>query len=403
MTELRPYAWGLAIVAVATLLYLGYALAPYLSSALFRDAALTTWVNVATSPIQGNVDATLPLPGDRVGADGRLATVRNLQADRSAVDLATAEVARAEAQLTNLRAHLGAMERLDGEWQRRFVDYASVFGQNLDTEIEGVERELSYLTRELELDRAQAERRQRLAERGDSPQALADEAAASVMELERRRAELEMLLEHARERRQAAGQGVFLLPNGRNPEWAYQSRDQLRVDIVETRRAMSEAEAELVAARHAAAALREAFDLTRAGLVEAPPGSMVWSVVAGPGAAVATGTPVAEWIDCGVMLVDVPASDGEVGLLRAGMLADVLVEGERSVRQGRVLLTRGSTATLDETDLAAARSRDGSHAQVIVHLAPEPEDVAACRIGTAAWVDFPEIDAFDLLRARLRL
>jgi hypothetical protein len=32
-----------------------------------------------------------------------------------------------------------------------------------------------------------------------------------------------------------------------------------------------------------------------------------------------------------------------------------------------------------------------------------PEDAENCPIGAAAWVDFPEIDCIDELRARLRL
>ena len=41
--------------------------------------------------------------------------------------------------------------------------------------------------------------------------------------------------------------------------------------------------------------------------------------------------------------------------------------------------------------------------QVIVRVAPTPQDVENCAIGAAAWVDFPQINAIDLLRARLRL
>jgi hypothetical protein len=38
-----------------------------------------------------------------------------------------------------------------------------------------------------------------------------------------------------------------------------------------------------------------------------------------------------------------------------------------------------------------------------VSLELAPEDAEACPIGVAAWVDFPEIDFIDELRARLRL
>ena len=80
----------------ALVAYAGWWLAPYFTSVLFRDAAVTTWINVATAPIHGNLEGPVPAVGRRVGADGRIAMVRNQQADPSAVELA--EIALLAAQ-----------------------------------------------------------------------------------------------------------------------------------------------------------------------------------------------------------------------------------------------------------------------------------------------------------------
>ena len=40
---------------------------------------------------------------------------------------------------------------------------------------------------------------------------------------------------------------------------------------------------------------------------------------------------------------------------------------------------------------------------MILGLEHTPEGAQDCPIGVAAWVDFPEIDLIDELRARLRL
>jgi HlyD family secretion protein len=153
-----------------------------------------------------------------------------------------------------------------------------------------------------------------------------------------------------------------------------------------------------------AAAAREAFELTSVSPIVAPPGSLVWSVLAAAGTAVNVGTPVAEWIDCDVVLVDVPASDLEVGLLHKGMPADVVLEGETQVRKGSVLLTRGAASILGSTDLAAvAKGHGDGLGLAILRLERGPQDARDCPIGVAAWVDFPEIDFIDRLRARLRL
>jgi hypothetical protein len=38
-----------------------------------------------------------------------------------------------------------------------------------------------------------------------------------------------------------------------------------------------------------------------------------------------------------------------------------------------------------------------------LRLEPTPEDIATCPIGLSAFVEFPQVDPIDMLRARLRL
>jgi multidrug resistance efflux pump len=148
---------------------------------------------------------------------------------------------------------------------------------------------------------------------------------------------------------------------------------------------------------------KRAYEQAHRQPIWAPPGAMVWSLIASPGAAVQPGTPVASWINCSVMLVDVPVSDVELALLRKGAPARVVIEGERRVRDGTVFITRGAAPTIGAADLAAlAKGRQPGTGQVLVKLEPSPADVEACPIGAAAFVDFPEIGIVDMLRARLR-
>ena len=209
---------GFAGAAAALVAYAGWWLAPYFTSVLFRDAAVTTWINVATSPIHGNLEGPAPAVGRRVDADGRIAMVRNLQADPSEMERAAAEVARAEAEVTELRAYLARLQDLDADWRARTADYADTFKRNLDIDIEGAQQELAYVVERLGLERAVAERRQTLARQGNASQTDADDALAEVMALERTRAELEKKIAHAEERRQAADRDIFLQSDGRNPE-----------------------------------------------------------------------------------------------------------------------------------------------------------------------------------------
>ena len=392
------------VAAAITLLAAGWQLGPYLRSTVSRDSAVTSWIHVATSPIAGNLDSRLPKPGDRVGPDGVIVTVRNRHNDPSAAEQSAGEVARAEAIVEELGRYVDAMRQLDAEWQARTASHAAAFKENLEVTLTSARLELEQVEQRLAIARAELDRMQRLAARGNASVAAADEALGSVAELELERVERERSIAELEVRRAAAERGIFMTSDGTDPDWNDRRRDQLRHDIARGVADLAEAEATLANALHVAATDASALERTSAGAVSAPPGSLIWSVMVGAGTAVNIGSPIAEWLDCSVMLVDVPASDIEVALVRPGMEAEVVLEGEQQPRQATILLTRGSAGTLGLDALAAlAKGRSAGRGQVLLRLEPTPEDVAACPIGLSAFVEFPQVDVIDMLRARLRL
>ena len=211
-------------------------------------------------------------------------------------------------------------------------------------------------------------------------------------------------LDYARVRRQAADNSVFITADGEDPDWVRGGRLELKLEKKQARLELRQAQAELALATTALEAAAQDFQRLSQGQVRAPPGSIVWSERAAPGATVRAGNPVAEWLDCSSLMVDVPVSDAEVSLIRPGMQAEVVLEGESLSREARVLLTRGSASTLGRDDLAAlAKGRHEGVAQVLLELAHEPGEFQNCPVGRAAYVDFPGIGLIDVIRARLRL
>ena len=93
------------------------------------------------------------------------------------------------------------------------------------------------------------------------------------------------------------------------------------------------------------ASVKSVYEAAKLQPVKAPPDAYVWSLIAGPGDFVRAGAPVATWVDCGFMLVDVPVSDVELALLDTDAPARVIIEGDHQVRLGKVYLTRGAAAT----------------------------------------------------------
>ncbi|HEY9521472.1 MAG TPA: HlyD family efflux transporter periplasmic adaptor subunit, partial [Methyloceanibacter sp.] len=113
------------------------------------------------------------------------------------------------------------------------------------------------------------------------------------------------------------------------------------------------------------ASVKSTYENARFQPVKAPPDSYIWSLITSPGDFVRAGAPIATWIDCSIMLVDVPVSDVELVLLRTDAPARIVIEGDPKVRDGKVYLTRGAAATIGADDLAAlAKGRHAGIGQV---------------------------------------
>jgi multidrug resistance efflux pump len=362
---------------------------PYLHSIFVRDAAVTTWLHVATAPVPGELAARGLRPGETVGDDRRVATIVNPLADRTAL-------ARAEADFAAATARATQFERIAAARRARRAAYATAFERELDQRAATAEANLSFITRRLETERAEAGRAEQLRRAGSASAAAAEAATARVAALEAERATIDGELKRVRLRRANTTQGVYLAEDGQEPEWS------ARHDPLTLERETLEVEQATSAARTVVAAARDDYEHRHGAALEAPPGAVIWNRPAAPGAHVESGAPVLSWIDPTVVLVDAPVSDLEIALLPPGTRARVKIEGESRPREGVVLLTRSSSAPLDVRELAAtARGRRPGTAQVIIRLDPTPDEPGPATIGRPAYVTFPGVSVFRLLQARL--
>lgn len=400
----RLRRFGYAVVGLVLLVYTGVTMTPYLQSVLTRDAVVTTWINTATAPIAGNLAAPPPPVGHEVGADGHIVDVENQHLDDSPVARAEAEAAQAERVVAESERYLQHLQQLSAEWQERFAHYAQSFQENLQLAAERERRQLELLEARLQLARAELERMTQLQQGGNAASLAVEQAKADVIDLQLRQAEHDESLADLEVRLRSSARGVYLAADGKEADWAYRDRDQLTLEIAQAERELGAARAALEEEQALVQAARVGLARQATAAVRAPPGSVIWSVPAGTDTAVKAGDPIVEWIDCGIVLVDVPVSDLEVALLHEGMEARVMLDGERDARPGRVLHIRGSASTLGRHDLAALAAREsGSSGQVIVELTRQPEHGQGCQIGHGAYVDFPDVGMIDWLRSWLRL
>ena len=282
--------------------------------------------------------------------------------------------------------------------------YAETFTQDLDTRIKAASGSLSVTSERLALERRQSDRLAKLAASGHGSQSAADAEAQLVLDLQKTVAGLQSELDRSTQRRSAAEKGTFLLDDGTDAAVASRALEDARLALHQAKLDLALDEVDVQLARNILPAARQAYDKALSAPVAAPPGALVWSLIAAPGAAVQPGAPVASWVDCGLMMVDAPVSDVELAVLPEGAQADVVLEGENRVRHGTVLVTRGAAATIGKADLAAlAKGRYQGVGQALIKLESSPGDIKACPIGHAAHVDFPGVSLLDVLRARLRL
>jgi len=185
----------------------------------------------------------------------------------------------------------------------------------------------------------------------------------------------------------------------------------LRTSPVErTRDAESElgrAGAELGAARasereglHVLTTEREAYRLKQRATVRVPPGATLYSIVGG-GAPLEVGDPIARWIDCDELLVDVPVLDPWLRLLVVGGRGQAMLEGETIWHDGEIIALHRSGDVVDARELATvAKGRDRGAGQVLLRLAATSGDFDRCPVGRAAYVHLPDLDLLARLGFR---
>ena len=377
---------------------------PYLLSVIVRDAAVTSWLNVASAPIEGEIQSDILKANQSVGEDGVIVSIRNDHLSRREVDHAVELVDWARARVEVHKTFLANLKRLNQENDTLRARYAETFRSELDAQIKGLNREIEATNDRLTVLRRIAERKAYLAVSGRLSQIMVDEELVRVSDLELEIAEFQETLDLTQVRREATEKGVFITPDGQEPLWVRGLSIELELEIKKARLSLRDEEAGLMRNRTHLAAAQLDFQRRSEASIKAPPGSIIWSDPTAPGEIVKSGQRVAIWIDCSILMIDVPVADAEAALIRPGHKADVVLEGETKVRSATVLFVRGSASTLGLDDLAAlAKGRGEGVAQVLLEFSEDSRDFEDCPLGRAAFVDFLDIGLIDVIRARLRL
>ena len=398
-TKGRRNAVRLAVAAFLAVM-IGVTLYDPLYVVLFRDAAVTTWLNVATAPIDGTVEGFDVKPGQRITGSGDVGRIVNHSVDRSGVIRAEGAAKRAEARLAELVAYDNRVSALTREWQDRRSRYADGFRTDLDLRVQELEHHVALLQERVAIAEVTARRKHTLRLAGNSSQADEDAAMSTQRELQASLTDTAKELERVRERRSLAQTGVFLQADGKEPEWSWRSLDEIRLEAAKTSRSVREAEEEVKTTKRILADEQKNLEVASSAVFKLPDGMTIWSMSATNGISVNRGERLFTWIDCSKVLVDVPVSETLGVLVNQGARADVTFEGEQKPRAAEVLLSRGSSSRLTRAELVSVSGARKTLAQVIVALR---DPVAGCPIGRRAFVTFPDIGLLQVVRAYLAI
>ena len=313
-------AWTYIVPVIMFLAYGAWMLGPYLSSVIVRDAAVTTWARAAVAPIDGRIVTNLPEAGSVLGEDGQVATIRNqvLLGETRAVEDTRDRVVLGQTRIAEAEEYLADLEELERQRVITRERHAEVFHAQLETELANLRREIAVGAKRIALLERIAARQQALVDRGSGSDAALDEALLRLAEMTSRQTDLEASLSYALLRDRSAEDGYFITPDGGTPDWVREGELELHLELRRARHELHSAEAVHAEALRDLELEQETLAELAEATVTAPPGSVVFSVVATPGATVAAGTRIIEWIACTELMVDVPVSDAELPLILQG-------------------------------------------------------------------------------------
>ncbi|MFC3712160.1 HlyD family efflux transporter periplasmic adaptor subunit [Sphingoaurantiacus capsulatus] len=377
----RPVRVAL-IISLAT--FGGWSFAPYVMGDVSTRAAVNAPIIRLTAVVEGTVPE-LPAVGSYYAAPARLSIVTpshdtgDVAQFKADAELATAALALAERQLAELSSE---EVRLAGRAQV----FSTASARRLNAEIRATGASASACDSEKSASQAALVRAEKLMASGFMTAAGLERArsaaamAAGSCDAEKAR------LGSFQAMREAAARGVYIGDGYNDAPYAEQQRDRLMLQRQQLEQIVSEQTAKRTEA------LRRWAEANARAHFAAPPGTLVWSQLASPGAAVRAGEPVLDLVDCRRRFVEVALPERRAEAIRPGNKAEVRLIGSDGWQSGRVARVAGAAAQRSDTLFAAKTSSLPSDREISVevtldtpaHGSPERR----CDVGRLAEVRF---------------
>ena len=336
---------GGAVVLVALWILIGEQMA-----GASADAVINARVVTLRSEVAGRLELDPRALGARVAKGEVLGAIDDPLADRLRLEDLSMERAFEAAILARVEERLAAerdrLETLDAR--------SDLYG----------DRRLAELQARLDHARTRLDALEQSGYLTEAAQTLSDGVDDQPRRLPAEPQLFELAVEHARERVEvleiavrAAAKGVFLGDGYNDAPNAEQKATDLRGEIAGLETERGEAAARLEAIDTRLEAERRRVNGLAGGAFAAPVNGIYWQVLQADGVTVQRGDPVVRLVDCASTLVTLSVSEAVYNTLRPGQKATFRPEGRSEVFEGTVARLAGSGAATVYETLAVAPSQ----------------------------------------------
>lgn len=380
-------ARSVRIALVVCLLATGaWGFAPYVLSDVSTQAAINAPLIRLTAAMGGTV-AALPDDGRYFAAPTKI-DLLTLSRDTGDVADLRAQAEQAQAQIALGEKQLAEIHEQEALMKRRASVFANATTRRLGQDHEAAEASLGGCRADRAERLASFVRARKLAAIGFMSPAGVEKAQAAVLVKDG-----DCLADAARSRslqtiRLAARSGVFLGDGYNDAPYAVQQADRLMLQRQGIERTLADARAQY------AQATRRLQDVQARASYAAPAGTLVWSIMSSPGAAIRVGDPILDLLDCRRRFVQVALPENKAEVIGPGDPADIRLIGSDRWLKGKVVNITGAAGRRREDLLAATTYSLPGGREIMVDVAlpaPLPNELNAsrkCDVGRLAEVRF---------------
>jgi multidrug resistance efflux pump len=326
-----------------------------------NDAVVSAYVVVVRTPIDGIVQGLLPASNLHVRQGQSLGHVEDSPFDQQRLENLRTVEARARSEAEALLIEKSTLEQQEVELLARANAHAKAVSKRIQLNLQGDERLLFARQAAAKQAEHNLQRGHLLRQSGIISDAEVDRLQTQYEIASKESQAQQAVVSAAHSEANSAAKGIFIEPGYSEIDYSRQRYDDIRLRLADINRSIAALQIQAQAARD---------DLSKESHAEltSPTSGLLWKLDAVNGERVATGDPVAEFVDCNQAFVLVEIPQDRVPDLAVGAQARIRLSGEVEERYGTLASVAIDPRKDNNHKLAAVPLRDLSDQRAIARV-----------------------------------